>query len=141
MTPKASRSPAESSDEFEKQKAPQNQVRFASETEEIEPSEPPTSLPLRPQEDVQSPFDDTRLESVNELHSWAKSLHSESSQLQESRLRKFSFDPVSLPASRVRVLSLISVLQVNRLRRGCFGSAESAKTQTANCKSPLGRFP
>ncbi|KAF9889417.1 serine/threonine protein kinase [Aspergillus nanangensis] len=68
------------------------QVRFSSVTEEIEPSNQPTStlspepvVPGRKQED--------------DLRSLAASL--QRSQLQESRMGKFSFDPVSLPPSRV----------------------------------------
>ena len=110
MTPKAPQSPPEPSEEFVRPKSLQCQVRFASETEEIEPPEMSTSLPLRSPEDDRFSIDDDRQDSVAELRSWAQSLRRESSQLQESRLRKFSFDPVSLPASRVRMLSLIPTL-------------------------------
>jgi hypothetical protein len=94
--------PSVESQETPKHAQPHGQVRFASETEEIEPSKSSSSLPFRPRKEDQSPSDDGRSDNEEELRSWAKNLHHESSQLQESRLRKFSFDPVPLPLSRVR---------------------------------------
>jgi hypothetical protein len=89
----------ETGDADAKSKAQPSQVRFSSITEEIEPSqalspepEPQNSQPLKPQSDEEA------------LRSLAMSLqksHLQSSQLQESRLRNFSFDPMSLPSSRV----------------------------------------
>lgn len=75
-----------------KSKQQQGQVRFSSITEEIEPSDlftahNPVSEPAKGQKQEE------------ELRSLAASL--QKSQLQESRLFNFSYDPVSLPSSRV----------------------------------------
>lgn len=75
-----------------KSRSQPGQVRFSSITQEIQPS-------------LQSPVSDQNPDSIrqptdeDELRSLAMSL--QSSQLQESRLRNFSFEPVSLPSSRV----------------------------------------
>lgn len=85
---------ADSSDQESKSKAQPSQVRFSSVTEEIEPSDPSASaLPAGNLPAVSPSQQD------EELRSLAASL--QRSQLQESRMGKFSFDPVSLPSSRV----------------------------------------
>lgn len=71
------------------------QVRFSSVTEEIEPTDGPPSPPTG--EHREAP--DRSFDSQNDLEALAVSL--KSTQLLESRMRKFSFVPVSLPASRV----------------------------------------
>jgi hypothetical protein len=83
-----------------KSKVQPSQVRFSSITEEIEPSqalspesEPQHSQPLKQQSDE---------EALRSLAMSLQSSHLQSSQLQEARLRNFSFDPMSLPSSRVR---------------------------------------
>lgn len=82
------------SDQDSKSKTQPSQVRFSSVTEEIEPSDPSASaLPAGDQPA------DSQKQQDEELRSLAASL--QRSQLQESRLGKFSFDPVSLPSSRV----------------------------------------
>ena len=74
------------SDDDSKSKSHPSQVRFSSVTEEIEPSEQQAaSATTRKQDD--------------DIRSLAASL--QGTQLQESRLRNFSFDPLSLPSSRV----------------------------------------
>ncbi|GES59859.1 protein kinase [Aspergillus terreus] len=83
---------ADAADEDVKSKQPPGQVRFSSVTEEIEPSEQSASA-LSPESGVPSEKQD------EDLRSLAASL--QRSQLQESRLGKFSFDPLSLPSSRV----------------------------------------
>lgn len=77
-----------------KSRSQPGQVRFSAVTQEIEPSS------------LQSPAlehtkDERRKKptSEEELRSLAMSL--QNTDLQESRLRNFSFDPMSLPASRV----------------------------------------
>ncbi|KAJ5312463.1 hypothetical protein N7508_003293 [Penicillium antarcticum] len=82
-----------------KSKAQPSQVRFSSITEEIEPSqtlspepESQNSQPLNQQSDE---------EALRSLAMSLQSSHLQSSQLQEARLRNFSFDPMSLPSSRV----------------------------------------
>lgn len=92
---------AEDSAEFDsKSKQPQGQVRFASVAEEIDP--PESAPPPPPPVTFNKPDYDRKPEEKEKLLSLAQSLH-ESKQLQGSRLRKFSFDPISLPASRVRM--------------------------------------
>ncbi|KAL5362367.1 kinase-like domain-containing protein [Aspergillus floccosus] len=83
---------ADAADEDAKSKQPPSQVRFSSITEEIEPSEQSASA-LSPGSGSPSEKQD------DDLRSLAASL--QRSQLQESRLGKFSFDPLSLPSSRV----------------------------------------
>ncbi|KAF7115721.1 hypothetical protein CNMCM5793_003224 [Aspergillus hiratsukae] len=73
-------------------KAQPGQVRFSTITEEIEPPDS-SNRPHTPQPESAEPKED------DELQRLAKSL--QSSQLQETRLRNFSYDPVSLPSSRV----------------------------------------
>lgn len=106
MTPKPAQSPPEPAEEFDdsdvKSKPPQGQVRFAPVAQEIEPSQSSNSLPIRSLEHQNSSGDEGRPE-TEQLRSWADSLKA-SSQLQDTRLRKFSYDPVSLPTSRVRMV-------------------------------------
>lgn len=83
---------ADAADEDAKSRQPPGQVRFSSVTEEIEPSEQSASA-LSPESGAPSEKQD------EDLRSLAASL--QRSQLQESRLGKFSFDPLSLPSSRV----------------------------------------
>ncbi|PYH44543.1 Pkinase-domain-containing protein [Aspergillus saccharolyticus JOP 1030-1] len=69
------------------------QVRFSSVTEEIEPTDPASSVKAPVADSVQD------AQHEDELRSLAASL--QRSQLQENRLRQFSYDPISLPSSRV----------------------------------------
>ncbi|RAL00914.1 Pkinase-domain-containing protein [Aspergillus ibericus CBS 121593] len=69
------------------------QVRFSTITEEIEPSD--RSVP--PKAPGDEPIKNQNQE--EDLRSLAASL--QKSQLQETRLRQFSYDPISLPSSRV----------------------------------------
>ena len=69
------------------------QVRFSTITEEIEPSD--RSVPPKAAGD--EPIKNQNQE--EDLRSLAASL--QKSQLQETRLRQFSYDPISLPSSRV----------------------------------------
>ncbi|GAB1196987.1 hypothetical protein APSETT444_006268 [Aspergillus pseudonomiae] len=78
-----------SADQENKSKAQPSQVRFSSTTEEIEPSAATGGPAPRP---VETP------KQMDDLRSLAASL--QRSQLQESRLGSFSYDPVSLPSSR-----------------------------------------
>lgn len=81
-----------------KSKSQSGQVRFSSVTQEIEPSQtslsPVYEIPQQLEPPKQAPNEE-------ELRSLAMSL--QRSQLQESRLRNFSFEPMSLPPSRVRL--------------------------------------
>lgn len=79
-----------------KSRSQPGQVRFSSVTQEIEPSRSALSLDTEPE---QSHPDSSKQTSDEDLRSLAQSL--QKSQLQESRLRHFSFDPMSLPSSRV----------------------------------------
>ncbi|KAJ5412927.1 hypothetical protein N7465_005232 [Penicillium sp. CMV-2018d] len=81
-----------------KSRAPPTQVRFSSITEEIEPGR--SELSPVPEQPQQSLIDEQKLPTNEEqLRSLAMSM--QGAQLQESRLRNFSFDPMSLPSSRV----------------------------------------
>lgn len=74
-----------------------SQVRFSSITEEIEPSR--SELSPVPEQVSQPLPDQTKASDEEQLRSLAMSM--QGAQLQESRLRNFSFDPMSLPSSRV----------------------------------------
>lgn len=89
---------AETCDSDAKSRSQPAQVRFSSVTQEIEPSQSQLSpVPEQPPTDVVKKTDE------EELRSLAMSL--QCSQLQESRLRNnFSFEPMSLPSSRVGLL-------------------------------------
>ncbi|KAI9376342.1 Pkinase-domain-containing protein [Aspergillus egyptiacus] len=76
-----------------KSKQQQGQVRFSSITEEIEPSNSPTSTKAIASDSAND------VNKEDDIRSLAASL--QSSKLQESRLFNFSYDPVSLPPSRV----------------------------------------
>ncbi|KAL4784920.1 kinase-like domain-containing protein [Aspergillus varians] len=84
---------SDSGDNDTKSKQQQGQVRFSSINEEYEPPESPTSgkAPVFESTNDQKQEDD--------LRSLAASL--QKSQLQESRMFNISYDPVSLPSSRV----------------------------------------
>ncbi|EAW13051.1 putative protein kinase [Aspergillus clavatus NRRL 1] len=73
-------------------KAHPSQVRFSTITEEIEPPELSEALQTPPPDSSAPRKDD------EDLRALAASL--QSSQLQETRLRNFSYDPISLPSSR-----------------------------------------
>ena len=88
----------DASDADAKSKTQPGQVRFSSVTEEIGPSEQPVSAQDPPAEG-QSSLSSPQEKSDDEIRSLAASF--QRSQLQESRLRNFSYDPVSLPSSRV----------------------------------------
>ncbi|KAJ5690281.1 Serine/threonine-protein kinase oca2 [Penicillium macrosclerotiorum] len=88
---------SEAGDADAKSKSQPSQVRFSSVTQEIEPSR--AALSPEP-EHPQQPEPRKLITDDEELRSLAMSL--QSSQLQESRLRSnFSFEPMSLPSSRV----------------------------------------
>ncbi|KAJ5177892.1 uncharacterized protein N7500_000591 [Penicillium coprophilum] len=81
-----------------KSRAQPTQVRFSSITEEIEPDQ--AVLSPVPEQPNQSLSDEQKQAADEEqLRSLAMSM--QGAQLQESRLRNFSFDPMSLPSSRV----------------------------------------
>ncbi|KAJ5488941.1 Serine/threonine-protein kinase oca2 [Penicillium diatomitis] len=86
---------SEASDADAKSKSQSGQVRFSSITQEIEPSKtllsPVQEIPPQPEAYKQ-------VSSEEEIRSLAMSL--QKSQLQESRLRNYSFEPMSLPPSR-----------------------------------------
>ncbi|KAJ5747420.1 uncharacterized protein N7511_009116 [Penicillium nucicola] len=82
-----------------KSRAQPSQVRFSSITEEIEPSQ--TLSPEPEPQNSQPPKQQTDEEALRSLAMSLQSSHLQSSQLQEARLRNFSFDPMSLPSSRV----------------------------------------
>lgn len=84
-----------------KHKPQPSQVRFSTVTEEIGPSEQSVSS-QEPPVDGQSPSSAAAGQKPDdEIRSLAASF--QRSQLQESRLQNFSYDPVSLPSSRVSV--------------------------------------
>lgn len=90
--------PEASDADFSKSKAQHGQVRFSSVTEEIEPSVKSLSAQdPAVEKQPSSSIPDQR--SDEEIRSLAATF--QRSQLQESRLRNFSYDPVSLPSSRV----------------------------------------
>lgn len=95
-----------------KSRSQPGQVRFSAVTQEIEPSSLQSPVSEHDQDDsLKKPTSD------EELRSLAMSL--QSSQLQESRLRNFSFDPMSLPASRVSLQFLSpSILAMSRSSSG-----------------------
>ncbi|KAJ5587329.1 uncharacterized protein N7459_003094 [Penicillium hispanicum] len=100
-TPAKSPGQAEPGDSDAKSRSQPGQVRFSSVTQEIELSQPMLSPESEqsptPVETTDSPKQTT---DEDELRSLAMSL--QKSQLQESRLRSnFSFEPMSLPSSRV----------------------------------------
>ena len=75
-------------------------VRFASVNQEIEPAHSlqTISSPQAESHDIRG--DDLSPETKDELRTLAMSL--QKSKLQETRFRNVSFEPVSLPVSRVR---------------------------------------
>lgn len=92
----------EAGDPDAKSRAHPGQVRFSSVTQEIEPSR---SL-LSPESEKSQTDPAKQATDEEELRSLAMSL--QRSQLQESRLRNFSFEAMSLPSSRVCLHSLLS---------------------------------
>lgn len=94
MIPAKNPGQASEPDADAKSKAQPSQVRFSSITEEIAPSR----SELSPVPEVQQPQQKPPTEE-EQLRSLAMSL--QGTQLQESRARNFSFDPMSLPSSRV----------------------------------------
>ena len=90
--------PEASDADSSKLKSQPGQVRFSSVTEEIEPSVKSVSaqdpaLEGKPSSSIANQSSD------EEIRSLAATF--QRSQLQESRLRNFSYEPVSLPSSRV----------------------------------------
>ncbi|KAF2143590.1 uncharacterized protein K452DRAFT_159640 [Aplosporella prunicola CBS 121167] len=71
----------------------QQGVRFASHNEEIEPDETMTGAEGKPRQDLGP-------DAKEEMRALASSLQSQNQRLQSDRLENFSFEPVSLPASR-----------------------------------------
>jgi hypothetical protein len=101
--------PSEAGDADAKSKSQPGQVRFSSVTQEIEPSK----TVLSPVSESPSQLDPPRqAPDEEELRALAQSL--QRSQLQEHRLRNFSFEPMSLPSSRVCLY-------------GCFSFANSSR--------------
>jgi len=95
MNPAKIPSQASEPDADAKSRAQPSQVRFSSITEEISPSRSelsPVPEQVHPQEQ-KLPTEEEQLRSL------AMSL--QGTQLQESRARNFSFEPMSLPSSRV----------------------------------------
>lgn len=87
--------PPEALDSESKHKPHHSQVRFSTVTEEINPPGQSAST-----QDPQTPSSaDQNPKSDDEIRNLAASF--QRSQLQESRLKNFSYDPVSLPSSRV----------------------------------------
>ncbi|KAJ5496795.1 hypothetical protein N7463_008782 [Penicillium fimorum] len=81
-----------------KSRAQPTQVRFSSITEEIEPDQPVLSpVPEQPQRSLS----EEQKQAVDEEQLRSLAMSMQGAQLQESRLRNFSFDPMSLPSSRV----------------------------------------
>lgn len=82
-------------------------VRFASVNQEIDP-DPSLQSQFSPasgqEEEAQPISNDLEPSAKDELRSLAVGL--QKSQLQESRLRHFAFEPVSLPSSRVRIVCM-----------------------------------
>ena len=88
----------EESDADSKSKSQPGQVRFSSVTEEIEPSvKSPSAQDPALEGKPSSPIPNQT--SDEEIRTLAATF--QRSQLQESRLRNFSYEPVSLPSSRV----------------------------------------
>jgi hypothetical protein len=81
--------------------APQG-VRFASDVEEIEPVKKDIT---KTNSDRPKSMEDLTPEVKEEIRSLA--MKSQKSKLQESRMSNFQFEPVSLPASRVRSSSTV----------------------------------
>ncbi|KAJ5782976.1 hypothetical protein N7457_004750 [Penicillium paradoxum] len=75
-----------------------SQVRFSSITEEIEPSR--SELSPVPEQVPQS-LSEAQKQATDEEQLRSLAMSMQGAQLQESRLRNFSFDPMSLPSSRV----------------------------------------
>ncbi|KAJ5327279.1 uncharacterized protein N7506_010381 [Penicillium brevicompactum] len=97
MIPAKNSDQASEPDTDAKSRAQPSQVRFSSITEEIAPSRSelspvPEQIPQSQQSHQKPPTDEEQLRSL------AMSL--QGSQLQESRARNFSFEPMSLPSSR-----------------------------------------
>lgn len=84
-----------------KSRAQPGQVRFSSVTQEIEPALPSPESDQHPKDALKLTTND------EELKSLAMSL--QKSQLQESRLHNFSYEAMSLPPSRVRLLHQLSL--------------------------------
>lgn len=101
-------------------KPPPGQVRFSSVTEEIEPTKR-TALSPTPEEEPASE-NQLKFDGQYDLESLAMSLRN--TELLESRMRKFSFVPVSLPASRVRSCMLLSFVGVVSTRVAVLGQTE-----------------
>jgi hypothetical protein len=77
----------------------QQAVRFASVNQEIEPSHSLQIAPTSVGESREMPAEHVAPEAREQLQSLTIKLHK--SKLQERRLHNFSFEPVSLPVSRV----------------------------------------
>jgi hypothetical protein len=81
---------------------PQQAVRFSSVTQEISPTAQVESIDLvKTKTSTESPerLTDKQRKEIREL-----SMSLQQSRLQSDRMNQFVFDPVSLPASRVRTL-------------------------------------
>jgi hypothetical protein len=97
-------------------------VRFASGVEEIEPTEKVHDMTTT--DNDRSKSEDLSPEAKEEIRSLAMTL--QKSKLQESRMSNFQFEPVSLPASRVRSSSTVKasssqdvLLLCSKLDYGC----------------------
>lgn len=93
---------SEPGDADAKSRAQPAQVRFSSITEEIEPSQPELSpVPEQVPQSLSEQIEQTEQKRADEEQLRSLAMSMQSAQLQESRLRNFSFDPMSLPSSRV----------------------------------------
>ena len=84
------------------------QVRFASTNEEIEPLSNP--LASDPASNQQFGADETQLKELSQ--------NLQNTQLQGRRMSQFAFEPVSLPASRVRRRNIIILREYGRSELG-----------------------
>lgn len=116
-----------------------SQVRFSTVTEEIAPSEQSVSS-QDPPVDGQSPASAALGQKPDdEIRSLAASF--QRSQLQESRLQNFSYDPVSLPSSRVCYTSYLlgTVIEYERKIRKKQKRQDTAQHRNGSMHS--GGFP
>jgi hypothetical protein len=78
-------------------------VRFANDVQEIEPAEKVRKM-TAPDEEQGKDYDDLSPQAKEEIKNLAMTL--QKSRLQESRMANFTYEPVSLPASRVSGTSI-----------------------------------
>ncbi|KAJ5122323.1 hypothetical protein N7526_009260 [Penicillium atrosanguineum] len=120
-----------------KSRSQPGQVRFSAVTQEIEPSSLQSPALEHTQDDLRK-----KPTSEEELRSLAMSL--QNTDLQESRLRNFSFDPMSLPASRLLCdlpprISPVSAVQSPPLTPAVTHSREDRPSGSAASLNAVGR--